>query len=153
MGKVSLLSCSQQQTFLPFHPLCVAESSLEKGFDFQLPCSVYYPVLVVQAGNDEADEGITRIAKRNLHALGWTDGSTGGVLLDSFGKQRWMPKATGKPKSGATVEFWGFQSWGGLYGIRHAGDRWDSPVSLEQNNSGPMSWMILFPWAGWEALN
>lgn len=127
MGKMSLLLCSQQQTFLPFtltseDPLCVGESSLEKGCDFQLPCSVYYPLWVVQVGRDEADERNTRIAKRNLQALGCLLGQMGAqvvflvplVTRDEYQKELENP-------SGAIVEFWGFQSWGGLYGIRHAG--------------------------------
>lgn len=41
---------------------------MEKGFDFQLSCCVYYPLLVVQVGSDEADERSTWIGKRNLQA-------------------------------------------------------------------------------------
>lgn len=71
--------------------------------------------------------GVPGEPKGTLGLPAWTGGSTGGVLLHSFGKQGRMPKGTGKPKS-AIVEFWGFQSEGGLYGIRHAGDRWASPL-------------------------
>lgn len=54
---------------------------MEKGFDFQLVCSVYYPLLVVQVGSNEADERSTRIAKRNFKALGCLLGQTGAQVV------------------------------------------------------------------------
>lgn len=50
---------------------------MEKGINFQLPCSVHYSLQVVQVGSDEADERNTRIAKRNLQALGCLLGQMG----------------------------------------------------------------------------
>lgn len=83
---------------------------MEKGFDFQLPCPFYYPLLVVQVGSDEVDERSTRIAIRNLKALGCLVGQTGAqvVFLIPLVSRNECQKELENPRLVSLVEFWGF---------------------------------------------
>lgn len=83
---------------------------MEKGFDFQLPCPFYYPLLVVQVGRDEVDERSTRIAIRNFKALGCLVGQTGAqvVFLIPLVSRNECQKELENPRLVSLVEFWGF---------------------------------------------